>query len=136
MTWSDWAISPYLSADGKQMLFTEAGFGTGGKTAVYLRGTNGSPAVRLGDHLVGHSLSPDGEWAAGQTDDQARSRIVLLPVKAGKPVSIETGTLNIAVWRPNIAWLPDSRRILYSATEPGAGFARFCKTSTEDRHVP
>uniref|UniRef100_Q01VZ5 Serine/threonine protein kinase n=1 Tax=Solibacter usitatus (strain Ellin6076) TaxID=234267 RepID=Q01VZ5_SOLUE len=131
LTWLDWALSPVLSADGKRVLMTESGAGTGGKAVLYLRGTDGSPAVRLGDQLSGHALSPDGLWAAARSDDQERLRIVLLPVKAGKPVWLETGSLEVAPNlgdRTNIAWLPDSRRILFAAAEPG----HFVRTYVQD----
>ena len=38
----------------------------------YLRGADGSPAVRLGDGGA-HALSPDGRWAIVQTDPGART---------------------------------------------------------------
>ena len=51
-----------LSADGKTMLFTESGEGGGPGYSVYIRKTDGSPPVRLGEGF-GQALSPDGKWA-------------------------------------------------------------------------
>ena len=38
-----------ISADGETILFVEMSYGTARNTAIYLRKTDGSPAVRLGD---------------------------------------------------------------------------------------
>ena len=123
LTWLDWATHPVLSADGKRMLLAESGAATAGQGALYLRATDGSPAVRLCDNLTAQSLSPDGQWATGRTYNQVPLRVVLVPLKAGKPVAIDIGSLELAdeTWNgtPTIAWFPDSRRILYPATEPG-----------------
>jgi Tol biopolymer transport system component len=48
LTWLDFSIAADLSADGKTLLFTEQGVAGGPQYAVYTRGTDGSPAVRLG----------------------------------------------------------------------------------------
>ena len=93
LTWLDWGTAPRLSSDGKKLLMSESGEGVGGGSVVYIRGTDGSPAVRLGDHLTGQALSPDGKWVAASPD--VRPRLVLLPMKAGAPVAIETGSLNL-----------------------------------------
>jgi len=123
LTWLDWAIHPVLSADGKRMLLAESGVGTAGQGALYLRATDGSPAVRLGDSLTGQSLSPDGQLATARTYNQGPERLVLVPLKAGKPITINIGSLELAdeTWNgtPTISWFPDSRRILFPATEPG-----------------
>jgi eukaryotic-like serine/threonine-protein kinase len=128
LTWLDWAIVPRLSQDGQRLLMTEGGYGARGKSLIYLRGTDGSPAVRLGAELTGHSLSPDGKWVAALTDDQVPVRLVLLPVKAGKPVPIETGSLELGSGTGvHILWSPDSQRILIPATEPGRRIRAFVK---------
>ena len=65
-----------LSADGKTLLFDEEGGGgaldyskSGGLTyAVYIRKTDGSPAVLLGEGGA-VALSPDGKWAIAQTQE-------------------------------------------------------------------
>jgi Tol biopolymer transport system component len=124
LSWLSVAQQPYLSADGKTLMMIEDGEGTGGKTVTFIRGTDGSPAVRLGDGL-GLALSPDGKWVAATNDPadpQAQRRprdLILLPVKAGKPVPIQNGLLNLTGIVPTVTWFPDSRRILYTAKETG-----------------
>src|SRR4029077_11218675 len=47
--WFDWQSDRALSSDGKLFLFDESGEGGGVNGSVYLRGIDGSPALRLGD---------------------------------------------------------------------------------------
>ena len=124
LSWLSSSTQPQLSADGKTLMMIENGEGTGGKLVTFVRGTDGSPAVRLGD-WAGISLSPDGKWIVSTIDftdpraQQQRRNLTLVPVKAGTPVPIQTGSLYITGLVPTVMWLPDSRRILYSATEAG-----------------
>ncbi|MGB6386210.1 MAG: protein kinase, partial [Terriglobales bacterium] len=62
LSWLDWSVPGDLSADGRTVLFGETGEGGGPKYAVYLRKTDGSPAIRLSEG-IGLGLSPDGKWA-------------------------------------------------------------------------
>src|SRR5262249_52462022 len=61
LSWLNAASGPQLSTDGKTLMMIENGEGTGGKVVTFVRGTDGSPAVRLGD-WAGLSLSPDQKW--------------------------------------------------------------------------
>ena len=45
LSWFDWSIARDLSADGSRLLINESGEGGGADYAVYLRRTDGSPAV-------------------------------------------------------------------------------------------
>jgi hypothetical protein len=74
----------------------------------------------------GISLSPDGRWVAATTVTRAERRdITLLPVKAGGPVRIDTGTLQLVggvlPHYPRVGWLPGGQRILFPARQPGRG---------------
>ena len=62
LSWFDYASGPHLSADGTAVLFSEEGEGAGPLLSTYLRPTDGSPAIRLGDGEA-LALSPDGKWA-------------------------------------------------------------------------
>ena len=87
---------------------------------MYTRATDGSPAVRLGD---GHpeSLSPDGKWvltrAPGAETAWGREW-VLVPTGPGTPRLLPRGTITQLV---NGAWLPDGKRIVFTAIEGGQG---------------
>lgn len=122
LTWLTWAVIPVLSADGKTLLMTENDEATGGKNMIYLRGTDGSPAIRLGDNFA-VSLSPDGRWVVATGAPVGKADIKLLPVRAGAPVPMDTGSLQLTGGilpnMPRVAWFPDSQRILFPAREPG-----------------
>ena len=59
--WLDHPAPEALSADGQRVLMAEMLRGSGASGSIYLRGTDGSDAVRLGDGFP-EDLSPDGKW--------------------------------------------------------------------------
>jgi len=122
LSWLDYTYPADLSNDGKTLLFDEEGGGgaldysksSGFTYAVYLRKTDGSPAVLLGEGGA-VALSPDGKWAIVQTQDSP-SKLRILPTGPGQPRDIP-GDIN-HVWA---RWFPDGKRILMSANEPEKG---------------
>jgi serine/threonine protein kinase/dipeptidyl aminopeptidase/acylaminoacyl peptidase len=123
LSWLDYTYPSDLSADGKTLLFDEEGGGgaldyskSGGLTyAVYIRKTDGSPAVLLGEGGA-VALSPDGTWAIAQTQESP-SQFKLLPTRAGEPKDLTQDNINHSWAR----WFPDGKRILFAADEPGKG---------------
>ncbi|MGC2324845.1 MAG: hypothetical protein WA463_19575, partial [Terriglobales bacterium] len=115
LAWFDWSYPVGLSSDGTQMLFFEAGEGGGLSYAAYLRRTDGSPAVRLGDGQA-LALSPDEKWALATRNDDP-TQLFLLPTRAGeiKPLAHENAS-HVAA-----RWFPDGKRFVFSGTEPGHG---------------
>ena len=87
LSWLDWSVPGSMSADGKTILFQESGEGGGPKYAVYLRNTDGSPAIRLGEGS-GLSLSPDGKWALSRLN-VTPSPLVLYPTGVGEMKRLE-----------------------------------------------
>jgi dipeptidyl aminopeptidase/acylaminoacyl peptidase len=80
---------------------------------VYIRGTDGSPSVRLGDGSA-YALSQDGKWALCLTHTSPE-QIFLLPTKTGEPRTITHDAIDhIAA-----ALHPDGKRIIFSGSEPG-----------------
>ena len=103
-----------LSEDGSLLLFTERPeYAAGSKPGIYLRKTDGSPAVRLGEG-VALGFSPDRKWVLS-ISQSGSSAIVLLPVGAGEPriFSLE------GVIPESAAWFPDGRRLLVEGRAPG-----------------
>ncbi|HEX7613855.1 MAG TPA: protein kinase [Thermoanaerobaculia bacterium] len=116
----DWSLVRDLSPDGKLLLFDETGEGGGARHALYMRNTDGSPAVQLGTGWAG-SFSPDGRWVTSTGHAPGGREITLLPVKAGEPRSLpRTGLAIHRTW-----WLPDAKRILVAANAPGEGLRLF-----------
>ena len=113
LSWLDYSIARDLSSDGKTIVFSESGAAGGSIFGVYLRRTDGSPAVRLGDGTT-EGLSPDGRWVLSVPRTR-RSEIVMLPTGPGQPRVIT----HDATLKRNARWLPDGRRIIYTANENG-----------------
>jgi dipeptidyl aminopeptidase/acylaminoacyl peptidase len=116
LSWHDWSRPVDLTADGTTLLFDETGEGGGAAFAVYVRKTDESPAVRIGE---GHALalSPDGRWALS-TPQTTPAELVLLPTGAGEPRRIATGAF---VHIQRAAWLPGAERVVLAASEAERG---------------
>jgi hypothetical protein len=96
-----------LSADGRQILLMEWG---GPRPALYLRKTDGSPAVRLGEE-DGVALSPDGRWVFALPGMLGRAdHLVLVPTGAGARRELRDGSIR-SFSSGGVAWFPDARRI-------------------------
>jgi eukaryotic-like serine/threonine-protein kinase len=116
LSWLDYSGVTDLSADGTTMAFFESGEGAGPSYSVYIRKTDGSPAVRLGEGAI-PSLSPDGKWVLALAHITSDPQIVLYPTAAGQPRVLSRDGLSVR----GAAWLPDGRRIVLSGSEPGRG---------------
>jgi len=123
LSWLDYTYPADLAPDGKTLLFDEEGGGgaldysksSGLTYAVYIRKTDGSPAVLLGEGGA-VALSPDGKWAISQTQDSP-SQFKILPTGAGEPRELTQDNINHS-WAH---WFPDGKRVLFSANEPDKG---------------
>jgi serine/threonine protein kinase len=114
LSWLDWSFPRDLSDDGRLVLFDEQGEGAGPSGySIYLRKTDGSPAVRLGEGL-GLGLSPDATWALGQSGRESGQTLLVMPIGAGMPKTAPLASL-VCPWA---GWLPDGKRVLLSANEP------------------
>ncbi|HET7747205.1 MAG TPA: hypothetical protein VFM29_07880, partial [Vicinamibacteria bacterium] len=116
LSWHDSSSLADLSADARTVLFNETVFGGGGEWGVYVRRTDGSPAVRLGEGYFGWALSPDGRWVLANRR-RGRPAFVLLPTGAGeaRPLDVEAGS-----GFRGASWFPDSTRIaMVRAVEEG-----------------
>jgi tRNA A-37 threonylcarbamoyl transferase component Bud32/dipeptidyl aminopeptidase/acylaminoacyl peptidase len=122
LSWLDYSYPADISGDGQNLLFDEEGegggtYGKGGVWAytVYMRRTDGSPAVRLGEGAA-VALSADQRFVICQPEGSP-AQFSLLPTKAGQSRALTNDALNHAWAR----WLPDGKRLLYSANETGHG---------------
>jgi len=123
LSWLDYSYPAGLSGDGKTLLFDEEGGGgslayskSGGLSyAVYVRKTDGSPAVLLGEGGA-LALSPDGKSVLSQTQDTP-AQLRLLTTGAGEARDLTKDNMNHTWAR----WFPDGKRVLFSGNEPGQG---------------
>jgi eukaryotic-like serine/threonine-protein kinase len=116
MSFLDYSFAADISADGRTLLFDEEGEAGGANYTIYLRKSDNSPVVRLGEGNA-LALSPDEKWALSMKPASG-SPFVLLPTGTG-----ESRRLALEGLSPEQAavWLPDSRRILFAAAESGKG---------------
>ena len=114
LSWFDLSGLADLSPDGRMILSADRG-------GVYIRKTDGSPAIRLGlPDGYADALSPDLKWALGTT--RQTDQLVLMPIGAGelRPLP-QYGIKSYAGAR----WFPDSERILVSGRERDRGLRSY-----------
>ena len=114
LSWLDGSVPADLSADGSLVLFSEVG-GGGGGGSVYKRGTDGSPAVRLGGGAA-FGLSPDGKWALASQGPET-SRPILLPTGPGQPREVPLAGVTLIAG--HACFFPDGNRVIVRGIEPG-----------------
>ncbi|HEV3219709.1 MAG TPA: protein kinase [Candidatus Acidoferrales bacterium] len=115
-SWLDASTAPFLTRDGKELLFTDEGTGAGLNYALLWQGTDGSPAVNLGEGEA-EGISPDGAWALSVVPGPP-SQLVLYPTGAGEKRILDRG--KIATYS-SAAIFPDGSRVLFCGNEEGRG---------------
>jgi eukaryotic-like serine/threonine-protein kinase len=113
MSWQDWSLVTRISPDGKWIFFAEEGDGGGPKYSAYMRATDGSPAIRLGDGTP-YGVSPDLKWVASIIPGQPQ-QLWLLPTRAGAPKNLSQPGFDYDY----AVWFPDGKHLLVSGREPG-----------------
>ena len=114
LSWFELPLLTDLSEDGRWIVFCESGDAGGPGYGVFLRASDGSPPVRLGDGRP-FDLSPDGKWVLSRS---VRPPFVLtmLPTGAGESRVLRDQGLQDIRWA---GWFPDGRRLLLMASETG-----------------
>ncbi len=112
--WLGWSILRDISRDGRKIVFEESGEGGGPNYTVFLRDTDGSPPMRLGEGNS-QAISPDMKW------------VITKPPKGGPLSVVPTGTGEArTLTHDQIAYdgarfLPDGKQLLASGVEAGHG---------------
>ncbi|HEY6928833.1 MAG TPA: protein kinase [Thermoanaerobaculia bacterium] len=123
MSWLDYSFAADLAPDGKTLLFDEEGEAGGANYTVYVRKSDRSPVVRLGEGNA-LALSPDGKWALSIMP-AANSPFLLLPTGTG-----EKRELPLEGVGPEQAayWMPDGKSIIYAGSESGHGIRLYVRS--------
>jgi hypothetical protein len=114
LSWLNTSHARALSPDGRTLLFAETGFGP--QYAVGIRGTDGSPVVRLGEGWPA-DLSHDGRFVLAVVQSRPQ-QLVAYPTGAGETRRFERGGIESYA---GAEWFPDGQRILLNGAEPGRG---------------
>jgi hypothetical protein len=112
--WWGWSVLGDLTPDGRKVLYEEAGDGGGPNYTVFVRDTDGSPPVRIGEG-VGLAISPDAKWVI--TQPAKGGALSLVPTGAGQARQLT----HDAVSYQKVRWLAGDRELLASGVEPGHG---------------
>jgi Tol biopolymer transport system component len=115
LSWFDFSLPAAISNDGKSLLFAEVGEAGGATYGIYIRGTDGSPAIRLGDGNP-QDVSPDGNWVLAFTQ-KSPQQMFLLPTKAGQSRAISNDLID----HIGGAFSPDGKQVLFAGSAPGRG---------------
>jgi Tol biopolymer transport system component len=112
--WFGWSIARDISRDGRKVLFEEEGEGGGPNYTVFLRDTDGSPPVKIGEGRA-EAISPDNKWVVTQPLQQGSLRIV--PTGAGEARQVTHDNVRYV----RVSYLPDGKHLLAIGIEAGHG---------------
>jgi WD40 repeat protein len=112
--WFGWSELRDISSDGHKIVFDEEGDGGGPNYTVYLRNTDGSPPVRIGEG-DSMAISPDGKWVI--TKPAKGGPLSLVPTGAGETRQLT----HDAVSYDSARFFPDGKRLLAYGIEAGHG---------------
>jgi hypothetical protein len=127
LSWHDWTVPRDISDDGKLISFDETGEAGGETGGLYIRGSDGTPAVRLGDG-ASPGLSPDGKWVLALTPGPGGLRVLTeLPTGPGEAHPVATGGVQVHV----AYFFPDGHHILETGSMSGGHGLRLWVQDTE-----
>jgi dipeptidyl aminopeptidase/acylaminoacyl peptidase len=120
LTWFDWSRLSGISHDGSFIVFEEQASAVQGVNTVFLRYTDGAPAIRMAEGRArGNPISPDGQWLAIVTGSPAQLHLV--PVGAGDTRIVPCSLAEITA----LQFFPDGDRLLILGNQPNSGKSLF-----------
>ena len=113
MSFLDYSFAADLTPDAKTLLFDEEGEAGGANYTVFLRKSDRSPVVRLGEGNA-MAISPDGRWALSMLPTP-NSPFILLPTGTGDHLQLAAGGVSRSRPRPGFP----TARASCCGSEPG-----------------
>ncbi|MGZ5452999.1 MAG: protein kinase domain-containing protein [Candidatus Aminicenantales bacterium] len=113
LSWLDASALPFLSRDGRMLLFKDESSSAGQNYEVCLRRTDGGPVLRLGEGSP-MGLSPDGKWALAIIFTPPQ--LVIYPTGPGEIRRLPRGDLETY---QSADWFPDGMHVLVVGNEAG-----------------
>ena len=120
LSWLDWSLLRDFSPDGRWVLFDESGEAASTSTSVYMRRSDGSPAIRLGAGLA-FEFSSDRKWAATAG---ATNQITIVPTGTGSSRTYSVDPVHCHMAK----WFPGDERILIAGNVPGGPLRSYALT--------
>jgi serine/threonine protein kinase/Tol biopolymer transport system component len=114
LSWFDWSRLTAVSRDGSFVAFEEQATGVQGVNTVFIRPTDGAPAVRIMEGRArGNPISADGEWLAVAAGSPAHLEVVATGV--GDPRMIDCDLTEFFAWQ----FFPDGKRLAILGNRAG-----------------
>ncbi len=113
LSWLDASALPFLSRDGRMLLFKDESSVAGQNYEVCLRKSDGGPVLRLGEGSP-MGLSPDGKWALAIIFTPPQ--LVVYPTGPGETRRLPRGDLETY---QSADWFPDGKNVLVVGNEAG-----------------
>jgi DNA-binding winged helix-turn-helix (wHTH) protein/Tol biopolymer transport system component len=129
--WLDNSAAYDVSPDGSTIALSVQGEASGTGYAAYLRRTDGSPAVRLGEGLP-MRFSPDGKWVLTRSLQTPAPQLRLVPTGAGQSITLAPDSFN----HHSAELLPDGKRMLFDGNEPGRARRNWIQAVSGGKPVP
>ena len=115
LTWFDWSRLSGLSRDGSFIVFEEQASAVDGVNTVYLRYTDGAPAIRMSEGRARQNpISPDGQWLAIVVGNPPQFQ--LLPVGAGDTRVVPCDLAEVTGWQ----FYPSGEKLLILGNHEGS----------------
>ena len=112
--WFGWSIVRDISSDGHKIVFEEEGEGGGPNYTVFLRDTDGTPPVKIGEGL-GLAISADNKWVV--THSSKGGPLNLVPTGTGEARVLTHDNISYG----SLRFMPDGKHLLASGIESGHG---------------
>ena len=119
---TDDSVLSDLSSDGRAVVFYD-------RYVAYLRGTDGSLPLRLGETMPDGRLSPDGKWLLTLSPEE-NTAAMLTPVGPGEARQIGKEGCHC------VKWYPDGKRLLCEISDPEAKFRLLTLDVTSGKATP
>jgi len=115
LSWFDWSRLSGISDDGTFICFEEQAAGVQGQNTVFIRTTDGAPAVKIVEGRArGNPISPDGEWLAVAIGSPPHLELVATGV--GEPRIVQCDLNELFGWQ----FFPDGKRLLILGNYAGS----------------
>lgn len=114
LSWLDYATLRDLSTDGTMVTFDDWGAAAGSTGLAYLRKTDGSAAIKLGQWSEPY-LSPDGTRVlAFEATALNTAALTVLPTGAGETQKLPRAGLQQVT---SIGWMPDGKAVYFAGSD-------------------